>query len=137
MTRLNFMVQKINTWPAVARQNLIWSICHFTSSEILMILFTYSVFLFLFSDNPPVFKHKDMHAFKKKNKQIGNDIVYPHYISQTKVNAWIRAGYLATTTPSPASVLLPIQRAAWLWVHCILSSQLIILNFNNGDKIMY
>lgn len=99
MTRLNFMVQKINTWPAVARQNLIWSICHFTSSEILMILFTYSVFLFLFSDNPPVFKHKDMHAFKKKNKQIGNEIVYPHYISQTKVNAWIRAGYLATTPP--------------------------------------
>lgn len=74
-----------------------------------MILFTYSVFLFLFSDNPPVFKHKDMHAFKKKNKQIGNDIVYPHYISQTKVNAWIRAGYLATTPPSPTSVLLPIQ----------------------------
>lgn len=137
------MVQKINTWPAVARQNLIWSICHFTSSEILMILFTYSVFLFLFSDNPPVFKHKDMHAFKKKNKQIGNEIVYPHYISQTKVNAWIRAGYLATTPPPLPNFSFATNsklfqtRAAWLWVHCILSSQFIILNFNNGDKIMY
>lgn len=71
--RLNFMVQKINTWPAVARQNHICSICHFTSSEVLMILFTYSVSLFLFSDNPSVFKQKDV--FKKKTKQIGSDIV--------------------------------------------------------------
>lgn len=65
--RLNFMVQKINTWPAVARQNHICSICHFTSSEIL-ILFTYSVSLFLFSDNPSVFKQ--MYLKRRQNRLV-------------------------------------------------------------------